>query len=64
MKRSMHRNLKTSTLPVAWSEDQYATMLANAAASFEDRVSEDIFDFDDERAEIDVIVQRLHHGAN
>ena len=64
MKRSMNRNFKTSILPIAWREDEYTTMLAKSAATFDDRVSEDIFDFDDERAEVDVIVQRLHHGPN
>lgn len=63
MKRSMNRHLKTAVLPLAWREDAYAAMLAQAAASFEDRVSEDIFDIDDERAEVDVIVQKMEHDA-
>ena len=64
MKRSMNRNHKTSILPLAWREDEYAAMLAKSEAAFDDRVSEDIFDFDDERAEVDVIVQRMNHDSN
>jgi hypothetical protein len=29
-----------------------------------DRVSENIFDVEDERAEVDIIVDRMIHGAN
>lgn len=38
--------------------------LANAAAAFDDRVSEEIFDVEDERAEVDIIVQSMMHDGN
>ena len=34
------------------------------AATCDDRVSEDIFDIDDERAEVDIIVHGLAYGLN
>ncbi len=41
-----------------------ATLRAAAADTFDDRVSEDIFDAEDERAEVDIIVHGRIHGAN
>ena len=36
----------------------------NAADTCDDRVSENIFDVEDERAEVENIVHRMIHGAN
>jgi len=64
MKRTATRSRKLPELPIAWREAEYAALRANAADTCDDRVSEDIFDVDDERAEVDIIVHRMHHGAN
>ena len=64
MKRSAYRSSKSSPLPIAWREAEYAALRSNAADSYDDRVSENIFDIDDERAEIDSIIQRINHDAN
>ncbi len=64
MKRSAFRSRKIPELPIAWREAEYAALRANAADKCDDRVSENIFDFEDERTEVDIIVQRLIHGAH
>jgi len=64
MKRSAYRSPKSLALPIAWREAEYAALRANAADTCDDRVSENIFDVEDERAEVDSIVRGLMHGAN
>ena len=64
MKRSAHRHRKSAELPIAWREAEYAALQAISADTCDDRVSEDIFDIDDERAEIDIIVHRMTYGSN
>ncbi len=64
MKRSAYRSPKSLALPIAWREAEYAALRANAADTCDDRVSEDIFDVEDERAEVDIIVHGLMHCAN
>lgn len=64
MKRSIHRNFRTNVAPVALRDEEYAATLAKATIAFDDRVGEDIFDFDDERAELDVIVQKMNRDKN
>lgn len=64
MKRSAVRSPKSPALPIAWCEAEYAALQANAADTCDDRVSETIFDVDDERAEIDIIVHGLTHAAD
>ena len=64
MKRSTNHNRKTSILPMTRSEDEDATLLRKSADACDDRVSEDIFDVDDEHAEVDIIVQMLNHERN
>jgi hypothetical protein len=51
-------------LPIAWREAEYAALRVNAADTCDDRVSENIFDIDDERAEVDIIVHGMIHNAN
>jgi hypothetical protein len=51
-------------LPIAWREAESAALRANAADTCDDRVSENIFDVEDERAEVDIIVHRMNHGLN
>ena len=64
MKRSAIRRRKLPKLPIAWSEAEYAALRANAADTCDDRVSENIFDVEDEGAEVENIVHRMIHGAN
>jgi len=64
MKRSIHRSRKSAVLPITWREAEYAALRLNAADTCDDRVSDDIFDLEDERAEVDIIVHGMQHGAN
>ena len=64
MKRSTHRKRKSAALPIAWRAAEYAALRINAADTCDDRVSDDIFDLGDERAEVDIIVHGMQHGAN
>jgi hypothetical protein len=64
MKRNAFRGQKSKRLPIAWREADYAGLRANAADSYDDRTSDNIFDAEDERAEIDSIVQRMMHDAS
>jgi len=64
MKRTAIHRRKLPELPIAWRAAEYAALRANAADTCDDRVSENIFDVEDERAEVDIIVHRMNHGAN
>jgi hypothetical protein len=64
MKRNALRSRKSPTLPIAWREAEYAALRANAADSCDDRVSDNIFDAEDERAEVDSIVHGMIHDLN
>jgi len=64
MKRSALRSRKLPELPIAWREAEYAALRANTADTCDDRVSENIFDVEDERVEVENIVHRMIHGAN
>lgn len=64
MKRTGVRRLKPAGIPIAWREAEYAAMRANAADTCDDRVSEEIYDVEDERAEVDLIVHGMGHGLN
>jgi hypothetical protein len=64
MKRSALRSRKSPELPIAWREAEYAALRFNAADTCDDRVSENIFDVEDERAEIGIIIDRMMHDAN
>jgi hypothetical protein len=58
----IHRR-KPAELPVAWREAEYAALQVNAADTCDDRVSEEIFDVEDERAEVDIIVHGINHDS-
>jgi len=45
--------------PLAWNDDEYAGLWTSTSDTLDDRVSEDIFDAEDERAEVETVV----HGA-
>lgn len=64
MKRSATQALALPKLPIAWRSAEYAALKANAADTCDDRVSDDIFDFEDERAELEVIALRMNHGES
>jgi hypothetical protein len=51
-------------LPLAWREAEYAALRAEVADTCDDRVSQNIFDVEDERAEIDVVVHGMMHDAS
>ena len=59
MKRGTVRTHKPFLIPVAWREAEYAALRANAADTCDDRVSENIFDVEDEWAEVDLIVHGM-----
>lgn len=50
--------------PHTWREAEYAARRLNAEDTCDDRVTEDIFDVEDERAEIDIIVHGMSHDSN
>ncbi len=64
MKRSAYRIPKSHALPIAWREAEYDALQTDAADVCDDRVSESIFDVEDERAEVDIIVHGMMHGAD
>lgn len=45
--------------PLTWNDDEYAGLWTNTADTLDDRVSEDLFDAEDERAEVETVV----HGT-
>ena len=63
MKRTSFHHRRLPEPPIAWREAEYAALRANAADTCDDRVSEDIFDIEDEWAEVDAIVHGLNHTA-
>lgn len=62
MKHSAVRSRKSPKPPIAWREAEYAAL--QPADTFDDRVSENIFDFDDERAEVENIVHGMIDDTN
>jgi len=64
MKHSAFRGRKLPELPIAWRKAEYAALRTNAADTCDDRASENIFDVEDEHAEVDIIVHRMMHDAN
>jgi hypothetical protein len=64
MKRTAGRHARSPALPVAWRAAEYAALRANATDSCDDRVTDEIFDVEDERAEVDLIIHGMIHGIN
>ena len=64
MKRSILHSPKELERPLAWREAEYAAVRDTAADKFDDRVSEDIFDVEDEYTEVDTMVRGMSHDAN
>ena len=61
MKRTALRSRK---IPVAWSDLEYAALQGDFTDSFDDRVSESLIDYDDEREALEVVVQRTIRTVN
>lgn len=64
MARSAHRSRKSSEFLIGWREAEYAMRRVNAADTCDDRVSENIFDIEDERAAVDLIARWVIQGAH
>ena len=56
--------LRTRKVPVASSDLEYAALLGNFADTFDDRVSESLVDYEDEREAVEVVVHRMIHTVN
>lgn len=63
MKRPAVRTRKRPKPPLAWREREYEA-LQSSPDPFEDRVSEDIYDAEDEHAEVEVILHRFNHDLS
>lgn len=59
MKRTALRTRQLVARSIPWDEAEYALLQANAADTCDDRVSDDIFDVEDEHAEVDIIVRGM-----
>jgi hypothetical protein len=64
MKRTASSHQKLPEPPRLWREAEYAARRINAENNFDDRVTEEIFDIEDERAEVDIITHRMSHDFN
>lgn len=64
MKRNSFSDRKSPKLPIAWREAERAMRKANAVSTCDDCVSEEIFDIEDERAEVGIIVQSMVDDLN
>ena len=64
MKRTASSHQKLPEAPRLWREAEYAARRINAEDTCDDRVSEDIFDSDDERVAVDIIAHRMIHDLN
>ena len=62
--RSHRRGGSTVSDQIAGREAEYAAPRAIAADRYDDRVSENLFDVEDERAEVDIIVHGMIRDAN
>jgi hypothetical protein len=51
-------------VPLAWLAAEYAAQQANAADTCDERVSDDIFDVEDERVEVGVIHHAMMRAAD
>ncbi|MEK6246164.1 MAG: hypothetical protein AABM33_16900 [Pseudomonadota bacterium] len=56
--------LGTSKGSVAWSDLGYAALQGNFADTFDDRVSESLVDYEDEREAVDAVVQSMNRTVN
>ena len=61
MKRAALRPRK---IPVAWGDPERAALHGNFADTFDDRVSESLVDYEDEREVVEVVVQKIFRTVN
>jgi hypothetical protein len=59
MKRIALRTRQLAARSIPWDEAEYALLRTNVADICDDRVSDDIFDVEDEHAEVDMIVRGM-----
>lgn len=64
MNRNLHRHTNLPGQLSVRCKAEYAMKQMNAADTCDDRVSENIFDEEDERAEVDLIVRQLFQSAH
>lgn len=64
MKRSTNRVRKSPEVPIAWRGAKYTALRANTTVKNDDFIIEDIFDAEDERAEVDIIVHGMIREAS
>lgn len=64
MRRSEIRNQQLPKFPIRWRQAEDVALRKIDADTCDDRVSEDIFDIEDERAEIGIIVKGMRHDLN
>jgi hypothetical protein len=64
MKRTASGHQKLPKVPRLWREAEYAARRINAEDTCDDRVSDEIFDSEDEKAEVDIIAHRMSHDFN
>ena len=64
MKRTVSSRRNSARIPLSWRAAEYAALKTNAEDNCDDRVSEDIFDVEDEHAAVELIVHSIFHGAN
>ena len=64
MKSTAPRTRKLTERPIRWRDAEYAALRTIAADTCDDRVSENIFDIEDERAEVENIVHRMIDDSN
>ncbi len=55
--------LRSRKVPVAWSDPEYAALQGDFADTFDDRVSESLVDYEDEREVVEV-VRRMIRTVN
>ena len=60
MTRTALRTKRLIARSIAWDEAEYTALRINAADTCDDRVSDDIFDVDDEHAEVDRILRTMN----
>ncbi len=58
------KTTKPRALPAAWRKAEYAALKVIAEDDCDNRVSENIYDAEDERAEVDSIFHRLEHESH
>jgi len=64
MKRAAARHPRAPRIASAWRNAEYAALRAIEADNCDDRVSDDIFDIDDERAAVDIVVNGINSRLN